>query len=66
MAVVVPDEEVLVPWAKKHGHARSFADARAYNLGKRWRAEKFTEPEVAGHCARANATVLANLGYTCP
>ena len=52
--------------AKRHGHARSFADARAYNLAKRWRAEKFTEPEVAGHCARANATVLANLGYTCP
>ena len=26
--------------AKGHGHARSFADARAYNLAKMWRKEK--------------------------
>lgn len=52
--------------AKTHGHARSFADARAYNLAKKWRTEKFTEPEVAGHCARANATLLGVLQYTCP
>ena len=32
---------------------------RAPTIRERWRAEKFTEPEVAGHCARANATVLA-------
>lgn len=52
--------------AKKHGRARSFADARAYNLAKRWRAEKFSPDELVGHCARANATLMGVLEYTCP
>ena len=52
--------------AKGHGHARSFADARAYNLAKKWRTEKFTERAIAGHCSYANATLMAILQYTCP
>lgn len=52
--------------AKGHGNARSFADARAYNLAKKWRHEKFTEADIAGHCGFANRTLLGVLEYTCP
>ena len=52
--------------AKSHGQSRSFADARAYNLAKKWRTEKFTERAIAGHCSYANATLMAILQYTCP
>ena len=42
---------------KRHGHPRSFEDARLYNLNKLWTTQ---------NCSRFNQTLLQLFHYTCP
>ena len=51
--------------AKAHGHARSFAGAKAFNLKKQWKA-RFTTNDLKSHCDHVNKTLLSYFHYDCP